>query len=193
MIIIIYQKECEVLKNYSLLLLLLCPVLLFSGCAGQNETPEEPLETVIMYQALPLPDLLVSIPENYQTTSSQAYKEYYICEDASIIITEDTRESYYPSAYDYSVNALKEYRNLVPSLEFVGNEAMETKSRYTIQTLEFDYTIGEGEEAARLSCLAGYLTDGKSMYIITCKCNSDTYQKHREEFVQTMQSAAIAR
>jgi len=167
--------------------------MLFSGCANASDTPEMPAETVVMYQALPLPDLIVSIPENYQKTSSKAYKEYYICDDASIIITEDTREKYYPSAYDYAVSALKEYQTLFPDLEYLSNETFPTQCDYIMQTLEFNYTIGEGDQATDLTCLVGYLTDSRSMYIITCKSNAETYQSHRQEFIQTMQSASIAK
>ena len=188
-----YQKECEILKKYILLSLLLCSVTGFFGCAETAEKPEEPLETVIMYQTLPLPDLIVSIPDNYQKTSSKAYKEYYICEDASIIITEDTREKRYTSAYDYSVSALKEYQKLFPHLEYISSETLSTNENYIVQTTEFNYTLGEGEEATNLSCIAGYMTDGNSMYIITCKCHADTYEKHKNEFIQTMQSCAIAK
>ena len=146
-----------------------------------------------MYQALPLPDLFIDIPEQYVKTSSKAYKEYYVCQDASIIITEDTREKYYKSSYDYSVSALKEYQNLFPDLEYVRSGTFPTKCTYTVQTTEFNYSIGEGEEAGHLSCIIGYITDGQSMYIITCKCNTENYESRRAEFIQTLQSIAIAR
>ena len=180
------------MKKLKLAVLAFCPLLMLSGCA--DTAPEtEPQETVIVYQALPLPDLFVSIPENYQTTSSNAYKEYYICDDASIIITEDAREASYPSSYDYSVNALKEYQKVFPSLEYISSEKIQSACAYSVQTLEFNYAIGDGEDAAHLTCLVGYLTDGASMYIITCKSNTDTFRTHREEFIQVMQSADIVR
>ncbi|MBR0485315.1 MAG: hypothetical protein IJJ69_11160, partial [Oscillospiraceae bacterium] len=184
--------EREILKKINFSTLMLCPVMLLSGCA-QTPQEAEPVETAVVYQALPLPDLFVSIPENYETTSSDAYKEYYVCEDASIIITEDTREVSYPSAYDYSVNALNEYQKVATSLQFLNSEVLKSGCPYSVQTLEFNYELGEGAEAVRLTCLAGYLTDGASMYIITCKSNTDTYQTHRNEFVQVMNSAVIAR
>lgn len=166
--------------------------LLLSGCTAA-ETDSQPEEPIVMYQKLSLPDLFISIPENYQTTSSQAYKEYYICEDASIIITEDTAKSKYSSTYDYAVSALNEYEKVTSSLELLGNEVLSSSCDYNIQTMEFNYTLGEGEQAPALTCLVGYLTDGVSMYIITCKSNTETYSSHREEFRQVLQSAVIAR
>ncbi|MDE7094076.1 MAG: hypothetical protein K2O52_04100, partial [Oscillospiraceae bacterium] len=107
------------------------------------------------------------------------------------IITEDTREKQYISAYDYSVQALLEYQNMTSSLELLSSDAISSSQDVTIQTLEFNYTIGDGDDSAKLTCFVGYLTEGSSMYIITCKANTDTYQNHREEFLSVMRSAVI--
>lgn len=164
-----------------------------SACAAQPEKDSAPEETYVVYQALPLPDLFINVPENYQKTSSQAYQEYYICDDASIIVTEDTRQERYTSAYDYSVTALKEYENMTASLNYLDNETLSTGCIYKMQTLEFEYTLTKEADATKMSCLAGYMTDGKSMYIITCKSSSATYPSHKNEFLQVMQSAVISR
>lgn len=172
--------------------MLACCVML-SGCAVQPEEEAEPAETYVVYQALPLPDLFVEIPENYQKTSSQAYKEYYISGDASIIITEDTRQAQYTSAYDYSITALNEYENVTASLNYLSSETLTTGCVYKMQTMEFEYTLTEEPDATKMSCLAGYMTDGASMYIITCKSSSATYPSHKNEFLQVMQSAVISK
>lgn len=167
-------------------------LLLLTGCAVTSDTNSQPVEeTIISYKALPLPDLFIDVPENYQKTSSEFYEEYYICDDASIIITQDTREAKYISAYDYSIKALREYQDMTSSVELLNNEAVKTNGASNVQTLEFNYMIGEGDNSAKLTCLVGYLTDGTSMYIITCKSNTDTYQSHREEFFSVMHSAMI--
>ena len=136
---------------------------------------------------------IVEIPENYQKTSSQAYKEYYISGDASIIITEDTRQEHYDSAYDYSITALNEYEEVTSSLNYLNSEVLSTGSSAKVQTLEFEYTLTDEPDATKMSCLAGYMTDGASMYIITCKSSSATYPSHKNEFLQVMQSAVISK
>ena len=166
---------------------------MLSGCAVQPEEESEPEETYVVYQALPIPDLLVEVPENYQKTSSEAYKEYYISGDASIIITEDTRQEHYESAYDYSVNALNQYESVTASLNYLSHDELSTGCIYKMQTLEFEYTLTDDADATKMSCLAGYMTDGTSMYIITCKCSSATYPSHKNEFLQVMHSAVISK
>ena len=172
---------------------MLASCMLFSGCAVQPEEETAPEETYVVYQALPLPDLYVEIPENYQKTSSQAYKEYYISGDASIIITEDTREEHYDSAYDYSITALKEYEKVTSSLNYLNSEVLSTGCSAQMQTLEFEYTLTDEADATKMSCLTGYMTDGNSMYIITCKSSSATYPSHKNEFLQVMRSAVISK
>ena len=167
--------------------LILVVLLIFMTGCNVLEANEE----ITSYKALPLPDLFVDVPEDFQKTSSEFYEEYYICDDASIIITEDTREKQYISAYDYSIQALVEYRNMTSSLEILSNEAISTNQNFTVQTLEFDYTIGDENDSAKLTCFVGYLTDGSSMYIITCKANTETYQNYRDEFLSVLQSAVI--
>ncbi|MDE5755114.1 MAG: hypothetical protein K2H89_11345 [Oscillospiraceae bacterium] len=180
-----------------MIVLILLLAFCLSGCNSawdQNaDSGDLPMETFVTYKALPLPDLFVDIPENYAIKSSQFYQEYYVCEDASIIITEDTRDSQYVSNYDYAVSALKEYQNMASSLELISSEAMTTQNATNVQTLEFDYTIGDGDESAKLTCFVGYLTDGHAMYIITCKSNTDTYESHRSEFLSVICSAAISK
>jgi len=164
---------------------------LCAGCSTPGQSEEPPEESIVVFKALPLPDLFVDIPEIYEKTSSDAYKEFYICEDASIIITEDSRQSGYASVKDYSVQALSEYQQMTSSLNLFNYETI--RGVYDVYILEFDYTLGEGDEQLRLTCMTGYLTDGKSMYIITCKSGTDTYQNYRDGFLQVMKSANIAR
>lgn len=159
-------------------------------CVGCDSIPsKEPTESVVdVYQALPLPDLHVSIPERFKTTSSEFYKEYYICEDASIIITEDTADAPYNSVYDYSVKALVEYQNVTSELKLLNDELLHADAT-AIQMMEFTYTLGEGDKSISKTCMVGYLTDRNSMYIITCKSDVDTYENFREDFLSVIRSA----
>jgi hypothetical protein len=172
-------------------LLAVC-VLFLTGCntmvTDSNSSEQE--ETVNVYQALPLPDLLLDIPDSYETTSSQYYEEYYISGDASIIVTEDTADAPYSSSYDYAISALVEYRNTTSSLELLDNGVVYAGG-IAVQTLEFTYTIGEGEDCITKTCMVGYLTNTNTMYIITCKSDVDTYEEHHAEFTSVMQSVAL--
>ena len=173
--------------NYKLLCCLGLSALLLTGCAASGKK-EEPAATIPVYEALPLPDIKIDIPEGYETTSSDFCKEFYVRDDASIIITED-KNGPFDSTYDYSIKALAQYQGIATTVEVSGDEVMQGKNT-NVQTLEFRYTLGDHAEGD-LTALIGYATDGKSMFIITCKSNTDTYAQHKEEFAAVMRSLML--
>lgn len=173
-----------------LLLILAAMALCLTGCSTSGtESDSVPAETVAVYQALPLPDLYIEVPDGYQTTSSEFYEEYYVKDDASIIVTEDTSGAPYTSSKDYSITALSQYRSMTHSLELIGDDQVMAGS-YGVAILEFRYTLDEKDEKWFTS-MVGYMTDGNSMFILTCKSNSETYDSHREEFLSVLRSPAI--
>ncbi len=172
--------------------LLLGCTLAFTGCSADTVQEEEPAETKVVYQALPLPELYLEIPAHFGTTSSQFYEEYYICEDASIIITQDTAGAPYSSLEDYAVSAIVEYQNITTAFDLTNDEIVYA-GNIGVKILEFTYTIGEGDTSISKSCMAGYLTDLDSMYIITCKSDVDTYETYRQDFLDVITSAAFVK
>lgn len=169
--------------------LLLACSLCFAGCTAQ-ESPENLEETAApVFKALPLPDLYLEIPERFTTTSSQFYEEYYICEDASIIVTQDMENPPYSSVEDYSISALNEYEAITDDLEFLRSE-MVYAGKIAVQVMEFNYTVSNDTGSVSKTCMVGYLTNTVSMYIITCKSDVDTYEEYRDDFLSVITSAA---
>lgn len=179
------------MKALRLCCLAAAAVFCLTGCSGTQTPSENTQETLVVHQALPLPDLSVKIPDTFETTSSEHYEEYYICDDASIIITEDTSGAPYNSAYDYAVSALVQYEDMAHSVTDVKEDVVYS-GKYAVQTLEFTYTLDQNDEYP-LHSIIGYMTDSASMYIITCKSSADTFEKHREEFLSVLQSAYIVK
>lgn len=165
-----------------------CAVML-TGCSGFFDTTgeEQTAETIVVYQALPLPDLFVSIPEGFEETSSEFYEKYYIQDDASIIITEDN-QSPGTSIKDYSTKALVQYQDMTNTLEVIGDGVVNSGS-LAVQLLEFTYTLAD--DAPALTTMVGFASDSETMYIVTCKCAEEHYEAHREEFMTVMTSMRI--
>ncbi len=168
--------------------LLLAGMFCFAGCSTLEQTDSIAETEPPMFKALPIPDLYVEVPERFSTTSSTFYEEYYICEDASIIVTQDTSNPPYSSVEDYSVKALNEYKSVTQDLEYIASEMIYAGTA-AVQTLEFNYTLSNDTGTVEKACLVGYMTDTNSMYIITCKSDKDTYQEYREDFLRVIQSA----
>ncbi|MCR4645870.1 MAG: hypothetical protein K5695_10765 [Oscillospiraceae bacterium] len=172
--------------KYRLLCCLCLGAMLLTGCSAKEKN-QEPTQ-IPVYEALPLPDIKVDIPEGYETTSSELCEEFYKKDDASIIITED-KNGPFDSTYDYSITALKQYQQVAATVEVLSNDTVDCVNA-SVQTLEFRYTLGENAEAD-MTVLAGYVTDGQSMFIVTCKSNTSTYAEHRDEFFTVMKSLML--
>ncbi len=167
-------------------------MLCFAGCSTQDAQESTAETTVPVYKALPLPDLYVEVPEHFETTSSEFYEEYYICEDASIIMTQDMKGAPYSSVYDYATSALAEYQKVTSELELLNMEQVQAGNA-AVQLMEFTYTIGDEEASISKTCMVGYLTDTRSMYIITCKSDLETYDTYRDDFLTVITSAAFVK
>lgn len=169
-----------------------CAVLLTgcSGISGVTDKTEETQETRNVYLSLPLPDLFVEIPEDYQETSSEFYDKYYIKDDASIIITEDKEKGASMSAQEYRIDAINQYEGMTHSLEMIGSDTL-TASYLNVEILEFTYTLAE--DMPPLTSMVGFTSDGNSVFILTCKCPSEHYDEHRDEFLSVLQSVRIDR
>lgn len=170
--------------------LLTAGMLLLTGCNASGSKNEEPLQTMIVYQALPLPEIYMEIPERFETTSSEFYEKYYICEDASIIVTED-KNGPFSSAYDYSITALVQYKEVTHSLDVISEDVFSAKN-CDVQLLEFNYTLGE-DDAVKKTTMIGFISDGDSMYLITCKSDTDTYESYRNDFMSVMKSVMLTK
>ncbi len=161
-------------------------------CCGCQEAPVEEVTSLApVYQALPLPDLYVEIPETFETTSSRFYEEYYVCEDASVIITADTEGAPFTSVEDYANKALVKYQEMADSVTVHENQML-SSGTIAVQSLEFTYSIPaeNGGEIVK-TCLVGFLTDTDHMYIITCKSDPDTYEGFRDDFVRILTSVSF--
>lgn len=178
-------KGCLVMKRLAILMAVFA--FCFAGCEWKAE--ESQVDSIIdVYTALPLPELHLTIPEHFETTSSEFYEEYYICDDASIIITQDMANAPYSSVHDYAISALVEYEKVTEELEMHNDEIVYAGAA-AVQVMEFTYTIGKDDKTITKTSMVGYLTDRDSMYIITCKSDVDTYEDYRDDFMSVITSA----
>ena len=163
--------------------------LVLTGCSAvpDTRTEELPTETIAVYQALPLPDVFVKIPEQFEKTSSRFYEQSYLCEDASIIITED-KDAAGTSAKDYRTKAMVQYQDMCHTFDLIGNEQL-FAGNLSVEMLEFTYAVAEGDPP--LTTMVGFTTDGSSVYIITCKCREENYPSYRDQFYSVLESIRV--
>ena len=165
--------------------------LLLTGCGLKipGLTSEDDTPAVPMRHELPLPALFADVPESFERTSSEDIDKYYVCGDASIVFMEDSTPC--KDLYEYAINALVEYQKVARSIDNTKDNVI-TGDNLLVQTLEFDCVLIE-DDGPNLHVLVGYVTDTASVFTVTCKSAPDTFESHREEFVETLRSLRIDR
>lgn len=178
------------MKAAQIIAVLTAGMLLLTGCAAPGTSgTDNTLETRVVYHALPLPNLFIELPETFQETSSEFYETYYICDDASIIITEDT-ETTNTDIKAYSTRALLQYQELAASVTDVNGEQIYA-GELAVEMLEFTYRLTADGDPLR--AMVGFASDNKSIFIVTCKCSEANYDRFRDDFLSVLQSMRIDR
>lgn len=134
----------------------------------------------------------ISVPTDYETTSSEYIEKYFVKDNsASIIVTKDINSSGYTSAIDYYTNAMQQYNDTFDSVEEISNTVTTINSKYNTYITEFNYQIFSQDDVIDMTCYAEYILTGDIIYIVTCSAPTDTYSIYREEFVQSASSVLI--
>ncbi len=169
------------------------------GCTGCMTNPAQSSlaepessvteDIVLIPTALP-ENFTITIPAGFTATSSAAYEEYYILNDASIIISDDPiaisgerLESYTAKIKEIYEQTADNYRLLEESKATVnGTDAV---------ILEFSYAL-IGENARQdLQAMVAVMLHHDVAYVITCKSKAETFLQYRGAFRAAIDSIEI--
>lgn len=165
-------------------LLLAC----LSGCGNKKGESSETVESSIVEVKIPLemPDIDISIPEDYEETSTENNSTVYIKNDASIIVNSDVFTDKYKTLDEYVKYAAETYDSFSDELEILGRE-----ERNNGKLLEFIYSFNSENGVFSKYCMTAYFTDGEQLYLVTCKADVGTYEKYRDEFLNVIDSVKL--
>ena len=92
-----------------------------SGCNGKKEDSNSQDNSSITEVMIPLemPDIQISIPEDYQETSTDRNEKVYIKNDASIIVNSDSFTENYKTLDDYISFAEKTFKQYSDDFEIL--------------------------------------------------------------------------
>lgn len=172
----------------SLIVLIMSIMFIFSiSCQSLNNDIQIDMTTQIIDE-----HFSISIPSDYETTSSEYIEKYFVKDNsATIIITKDTNSNGYTSAIDYYTNAMQQYNDTFDSVEEISNSVTTINNRYNTCIAEFKYQIFSSDNIIDITCYTEYILTGDIIYIITCSAPTDTYSNYKEEFIQSANSVLI--
>lgn len=179
--------------------LLLCMLLIcctFTGCisnpALSSQTSEESSLTdgvVLIPTALP-ENFTITIPDGFQTTSSAAYNEYYVRDDASIIITDDHIAISGERLEDYMTKVKSVYEQTADCYALISEENP-TINDVEASILEFSYAILGENKQQDMQCMVAVLIHHDVAYVITCKSLAQNFALYRGAFRSCIESIVI--
>ncbi|MCQ2433798.1 MAG: hypothetical protein MJ062_00980 [Oscillospiraceae bacterium] len=161
------------------------------------DTEQEPAETTaavseVHVVAASMPEnITMKIPSGFQETSSEYYDTYYVCQDASIIITGEEVAVSGTSLIDYTDQMQRIYRQTTDNFTLIDDEML-TVNNEQCRIMEFTYDI-IGETTSRtMHCMTAYFLKNDYAYVITCKSGNMTYSSYQSAFRNAVNSVKIA-
>lgn len=178
------------MKKFIAIMLLSAVLANFSACTNDSspEVSENSDDSKHFIQQLPFPDIKISIPEDYETTSSQYIDEFYKKGDASVIVTLKEISESQKSMDNLVYDAIYQYKQTFDTLTEISEEDFTTKG-YDGRIKEIRCSIVGEQSSLNMSFCLGYIIGKNSFYIITCSVPSDQYSSFSDEFKEIIKSA----
>lgn len=153
-------------------------------------TATEASEVHIIAESIP-DNFTIKIPNGFQATSSEYYDTYYICDDASIIITGEEVAVSGTSLTDYSDQMKRIYQQTTENFTLITDELLSLEAGHCRQ-LEFTYDI-IGENSTRtMHCFVAFFLKNDHAYVITCKSNDTSFITYQGSFKNAVKSVRIS-
>lgn len=164
----------------------------FVGCSDKKDNSASSDESSIIEVMIPLemPDINISVPEDYEETSTDSNDTVYIKNDASIIVNSDVFTEAYGTTEEYVEFAIETYKTYSDEVEILSHEKTEIADADG-ELLEFIYSLNTENGVFSKYCMVGYFSDGEKMYLVTCKADADKYEGYREEFLKVIDSVSF--
>ncbi|MGN0648661.1 MAG: hypothetical protein ACI4J3_08540 [Oscillospiraceae bacterium] len=178
--------------------LTLCVAFCF-GCTGCISNPalssvnevESTAEESIVLIPTALPEYFnITIPAGFTATSSAAYEEYYICNDASIIITDDPIAISGERLDNYAAKVKEIYEQTADNYLLL-NEAKETINGTEAVLLEFTYALVGEDKKQDLQAMVCIMLHHDVAYVITCKSKAKNFMQYRAGFREAINTIEI--
>lgn len=169
----------------------LLSVLIFMLCGCQT-VPNTSSENSEIMLSLFEPDIGFSIPESFSQTSTDKNDRAYVCDNASIIVNQDYLSQKVTGLNAYVTYSKELYQSVTDKYTEINQEQTEINGMDAIIT-EFSYDIdGKNNDSLSMTCIVGFYNDPinkpGSIYIVTCKSDSESYPDFRDNFLAVLNS-----
>ncbi len=174
-------------------------VLLIAGISSitrKNKTQEEEssvlttgTEMIIVPSEMP-EGINMQVPAGFTETNSPYYDKYFICNDASVIVTGEPLTLYGMDVKTYGESMKQQYREAADDFTLLSEEDT-VVSEADCCLYEFTYAI-KGEDAVQeMQCITAVVIKDERVYIVTCKSHRENFMNYRQAFRKMIESIQI--
>ncbi len=169
--------------------------MLQTGCATQESEIDSTADSLAETQQIVIPSTLpdgfsFTVPAGFQTTQSSGFQEYYVFNDASIIVTGEKMTIAGERLENYVKTVRQSYERTADQFQLI-EEKQQTVNGQNCTTLEFTYTIVGEDTQVNLHCLTAVLLANDWAYLVTCKSKHETYYSYAALFQAAIESIVL--
>lgn len=175
-------------------------VILIAGISSLTHKQKKPEEesseivsgTEMIIVPSEMPDRIsMEIPAGFTETNSPYYEKYYVCNDASVIVTGEELTIYGQDVKTYSEDVKAQYQNTADDFVLLAEEDTAVDGT-DCRLFEFTYAIRGGDASQDMQCMTAVIIKDERVYIVTCKSHRDTFMNYRQPFRKMLESIRIA-
>ena len=166
------------------------------GCAGEQSAEEssataEITKPVIVPVARPK-ELSITLPSNFEEKSSDYCDQFYVCNDASVIITSEEQVIYGIKVDEYTENVKKGYSATADGYTLLSEKPVDTGT-VNGKMLEFTYDIVGESTSQTMYCITAVFMENNTAYLVTCKCKNENALAFGGIFLNAIKTVSIAK
>ena len=175
-------------------------VVLIAGISAEthkNETAAEESsalksgsEMIVVPSEMP-EGITMQMPAGFTETTSPYYDKYFICDDASVIVTGEPLTIYGQDVRTYGESMKQQYQDTADDFLLLSEENTSVANADCC-LYEFTYAIKGEDVTQEMQCLTAVVIKNERVYIVTCKSRRETFMKYRQPFRKMIESIQIA-
>ncbi|MBR3044529.1 MAG: hypothetical protein IKI45_08610 [Oscillospiraceae bacterium] len=160
------------------------------------ETAEESSAVISGTEMLIIPSemperISMDVDPAFTETNSAYYDKYYVCNDASVIVTGEKLSIYGQTVKEYGDSVLQQYQQTADDFALLSDETIPV-SEVECRVFDFTYAVKSDDAQQNMQCTTAVLIKDEQVYLVTCKSHLENFSIYQTAFRRMIESIRIA-
>ena len=185
----------------TLLILLASANLLAAGCTVSTVRPHESSieesslaensDDIVVVPAERPSELNLRIPDGFTEKSSEYCNQFYVCDDASIIITSEQQSIHGIRLDEFAEETKFSYEHTADNYVLCDEQKLQIDNKDCV-LLDFTYDIIGEDKTQTMHALTALFMENDTKYAVTCKSRTETFGSYSGIFRRAIETVTIA-